>query len=99
MLEIDDLGDGRLERVLTQIPRGAPGEFSIRKTGQFGHLIQAEVAGLSKDRGVQVSDQIPGARLGAAGVLERTTEPSPAIDLDQQVWQVQLRQARHDLIA
>jgi len=46
-----------------------------------------------------VSDQIPGARLGAAGVLERTTEPSPAIDLDQQVWQVQLRQARHDLIA
>ena len=70
MLEVDHLGDGCLERVLTQIPRGAPGELSIRQASQFGHLIQAKVAGLSEDRRVQVGDQVPGAELGTAGVLE-----------------------------
>ena len=40
------------------------------KASQFGHLIQAEVAGLSEYRRVEMGNQIPGARLGAAGVLE-----------------------------
>jgi hypothetical protein len=70
MLEVDHLGDGGLERVLAQVPRGAPGKLAIRKASQFGHLIQAEVARLSEDRRIQVGDQISGARLGAAGVLE-----------------------------
>ena len=70
MLEVDHLGDGSIERVLAQILRGAPGELSIRKPTQFGHLIQAEVAGLSEDRRVQVGD--PGAWLSTAGVLEST---------------------------
>ena len=70
MLEVDHLGDGRLERVFAQIPRSAPGELSIRKASQLRHLIQAEVTGLSEDRRIQMGDQVSGARLGAAGVLE-----------------------------
>src|SRR6266851_4549388 len=46
-----------------------------------------------------MDDQVSGARLGAAGVLERTGEAGPAIDLDQKIRQVQLGQACYDLIA
>ena len=84
MLKVDQLRNGGFERLLTQVPRGAPGKLPVREVGQLGHLLQAEVAGLGKDRRVQMRDQVLGAWLGAARVLESASEADPAINLNQE---------------
>src|SRR5260370_32828841 len=82
MLVVDDLGDGRLQCVFTEVPGRAPGELAIGKLGDVGHLPQAEVAGVSEDDRVEVRQQILGAWLSTARMLKATGEAGPGINFD-----------------
>ena len=91
MLEVDQLSNGGFERLPAQIPGGAPRELAVREVGQLGHLLQAEVASLSEDRGVQVRDQVLRAGLGTTSMLKSAGKADPAIDLNHELGQVNPR--------
>ena len=98
VLEVDDRGDGRAQGLLPQVPVGAPGQPAVGQLGDLGHRGRAEVAGLRQDRGVEVHPQVLGAGLPPAGVLEVAGEVGPAIDLDEQVGQVDPGEVLGDLL-
>ncbi len=98
VLEVDDRGDGGAEGFFPQVPIGAPGQAAVGQLGDLGHCGRAEVAPLRQDRGVQVYQQVFGAGLTAAGMLEVAGESGPAVDLEEQVGQVDPGQVLGDLL-
>ena len=66
--------------------------FLIGQVGDPRHADRAEVARLGEDRGVEVAPQLAAARLRPAGVLEVVAEARPAVDLDEQLAQLDQRQ-------
>ena len=51
---VDEGDDRRLEGILAEIPRGAPGQVVIGQVTQGGHLLHAEIAGMREHAGLEV---------------------------------------------
>jgi hypothetical protein len=88
MLVVDDLSNGRLQRVFAQVPGRAPSELAIGELGDVGHLPQTDVASFGEDD----REQVLRSWLSAAGVLKAAREASPSVNLDQEIGEFQFGQ-------
>jgi hypothetical protein len=97
ILEVDERCNGRLERFLTQMAGTAPGQTSTGEVDTVGHLDQAYVRALCHEYGVQVRQEVIGAKWPAASRHQMSTEASPLIDFEQHIGQVDVGDAPADL--
>ena len=101
VMGVDDVGVRGPERVFAEVPLGGPVDRVGGDPGQLGHPGAAEVAGLRKDRGVQVALMLKRRVAGApvAGVGEMTRPVDFAVGLDQQLCQRHDREPSQDAVA
>ncbi len=96
MVIVDQARDRRRERLLADVPVGTPGQGVSGQVRDRRELGQPEVAGLGEEAGIEIRQEGLCARLAAADVLERAAELRPLIDLNQQIGQLDPRQAIAD---
>lgn len=88
---IDDRAGRALERVVAQVPLARPAHLRRGQVARARHPAGAEVAGLRDERREQQPGVIFASRRRAAGMGQMAREARPAVDLDQQIREVDHR--------
>jgi hypothetical protein len=97
-LVIDDPARRGFQGLVPQIPLARPADLRRPEVARPSHPAGPEVAGLRHQRGEEMAGVIGAPRRGSAGVRELACEAGPAVNLDQQVGQVDDRQLIGDLL-
>jgi len=87
-LVIDDAAGRGFERLVAQIPLARPADLRRGQIARPGHPAGPKVAGVRDQRREQAARMVGAPRRGCAGVRELSGEAGPAVDLDQEVGQV-----------
>ena len=92
VLEVDEPRRRGLQGLVADVPVRAPGQLLVGQVGDPCHADRAEVARLGEDRRIEMAPEFAAPRLCPAGVLEVVAEARPAVDLDEQLAQLDQRQ-------
>src|SRR5271165_4810362 len=92
VLEVDQPCRGGLQGLVAEVPVRTPGQLLVGQVGDPRHAGRTEVTGLGEDRRIEVPPKFAAPRFRPPGVLEVVAEVRPAVDLDEQLAQLDERQ-------
>jgi len=85
---VDDVVVGGSDGVGSEVPGVGPGQLVCAEPGDAGHGVDPVVAAVGHDGSEESLPVVCGPRGGVVGVGELVEEPAPAVNLDEQVDQV-----------
>jgi hypothetical protein len=88
MVEVHQRIGGGFERLLSQVPSGAPGEGIGGDLGQLGHAGKSKIAALRQQRGIEDRQKVVTLRFTTVEMAQVPAEAHPSVDFDEQIEQV-----------